>query len=514
MGMLNRRDILVKAPLALASLSVGARWLGRSALAADSSMVTIAYPGDVTSWDPIAAGTLLTISLYKCVFDKPLHLNPDLSFGRSVVESFRWRDEAGMELELKLRDGVTFHNGDPMTSDDIKFTWWDRPQADPTLSIGGSWSGVLVDIATPDSKTAVFKFNAPYVTAPQLLADSSSYVMPRKYFEKVGKDGFMDKPIGSGPYRLVEYQRDSRIVLEAYDKYWDGPAAIKQVTFLIVKDPSARAAAIQSGQVDFANNLPVREVLRLGALPGLEGSLDPISNVIMIHMVNKGIYKDQNLRLAMHHAIDKAALSKAFYGGKAEALSVFTAAGMPSTDPDFKFPYSPDMAKALLAKSGYSRDKPAKVTLHTFNGVFPNDFDVARAIVAMWKQVGIDCALSVIEVAQYAEMARNDKLEAPALYSWFNSTGDPYSYSGVILDPTKRFSVWKSDDIPPKLNPLFREIDYAKRMAGYREFDKWAVEQGYEVPLLQGTGTVVHTKRIAYTPFRSGWVLPYYWKLV
>jgi peptide/nickel transport system substrate-binding protein len=167
----------------------------------------------------------------------------------------------------------------------------------------------------------------------------------------------------------------------------------------------------------------------------------------------------------------------------------------------------------LLTASGFTNGKPAKIEFTTFNGVFPNDFDLARAIVQMWKNFGIETNLSVMELTKFAELARNDRVEAPALSSWFNASGDPQVYSGTLLDPKKRFAIWRSDDVPPRLDPLLVEADYDKRIAGYRQFDRWAIEQGYAVPLLQGVGTVVHAKRINYVPFKNGWILPYYWTM-
>jgi peptide/nickel transport system substrate-binding protein len=503
--MPNRRFVVTS----IAALGAPSLLRGLPATA-DPRGITLAYPIDVPSWDPIAASSLLTISLYKCVFDKPLNIMPDLSFGPSLVTDYKFLDTSGKVLELEFRFGVTFHNGDKLTSDDFKFTFFDRIKADRTLTLGGTWN-IIEAVETPSPTRAVIHFNAPFVAAPQILADSSAYVMPRAYYEKVGHEGFVEKPVGSGPYRVIDYQRDSRIVLEAYDRYWGGAAKIKNVTFQVIKDTSARIAAVQSGQVDFAHNLPVREVARLGASPDLTGALHSITNVILIHMVNKSIYRDPNLRLAMHHAIDKDTLSKAFFGGTGEPLSMWSGSGMPANDPTFKFSYDPSKARALLAASGFGDGKPVKIEFTTFKGVFPNDFDLARAIVQMWKNVGIEANLSVMELTQFAELARNDRIEAPALSSWFNASGDPQVYSGTVLDPKKRFAIWRSDDIPPRLDPLLVEVDYDKRIAGYRTFDRWAVEQGYAVPLLQGTATVVHAKRLNYVPFKNGWTLPYYW---
>src|SRR5262245_2781749 len=322
----------------------------------------------------------------------------------------------------------------------------------------------------------------------------------------------MQKPIGSGPYRMVDWQRDSRIVLEAYDKHWAGAPPIKRITIQIIKDPSARAAAIQSRQVDFVHNMPVREVLRLGAMPHLVGKVHSINNIVMIQMANKGIYQDANLRLAMHHAIDKQALSKAFFNGQAETLSMWSGPGQAAYDPNFKFPYSPEKAKEYLAKGGYGPNKPARITFNTFSGIFPSDLDMGRAIVEMWKKVGMAAELVVMEYAKWGELFNTQKLEDPTLFSWSNPTGDPNIYSGTLMDPRKRFAVFKSDDILPRIDPLLRQTDYQKRIDGYKELDRWVVEKGYAIPILQGAATVVHSKRLNYVPFLNGWTLPAYWK--
>ncbi len=505
----NRRSFLANTAATAGALGLATSWPAR-ALAADPPSIVVAYPSDVPSWDPIAAGASIVSSLYQCVFDKVTDIDPEGAFGPSVG-GFKWLDGEGKVLEITVRDGATFHNGDPVTSADIRFTFLERCRADTTLLLGAQWNPLIDDIETPTPNRAIFRFKLPVVTAPQLLVGPSAYIVPKAYFEKVGRDAFAENPVGSGPYKVVDWVRDSRIVLEAYDKYWGGAAPIKRVTLQIMKNVSARIAAIQAGQVDFVHNLPVREVTRLSATPGLTGNLHPINNVLLIHMVNKGIYRDPNLRLAMHHAIDKQALSDAFFAGQAKPLSMWEAEGLPANDPTFKFPFSLDQAKALLAKSGYGPANPAKIVLITLNGVFPNDYDMARALVQMWKAVNIEAELRVMELPEYSDMSRSDKLDAPALYSWTNSTGDPESYSGTLLDPSKRNSVWKSDDVLPRLQPLYREPDYAKRMAGYRALDRWVVEQGYAVPILQGVGTPVFTKRLRYVPFRSGSILPYHW---
>ena len=193
--------------------------------------------------------------------------------------------------------------------------------------------------------------------------------------------------------------------------------------------------------------MPVREAERFQKEPGLAAELDPITRVILIQMRADLAFADKNVRLAAHHAIDKAALSKAFYAGAAVPLSVLATPGTPGYLTDFSFKYDPALAKELLAKSNFSTANPVKIGFATTNGQFPSDYDIARAIVQMWKQVGIEADLQTIEYAKYFELNRGNKLPETTLYSWDNATGDPEIFSGYQLNPKMPFSPWKDEDI-------------------------------------------------------------------
>ena len=171
---------------------------------------------------------------------------------------------------------------------------------------------------------------------------------------------------------------------------------------------------------------------------------------------------------------------------------------------------SPRRARELLAQGGFSAQNPARFKFLTTNGTFPNDFDVARAIQQMWRRVGIEAELEVVELAQYLEMSHAGSLPGPVLYSWANATGDPEIYAGYILHPDLRFSAWKSDDMRERIRALFAEVDQERRFAGYRETERYAVEQGYSIPLLQGVTTVAHVRALNFQPWQNGWILPYF----
>jgi peptide/nickel transport system substrate-binding protein len=267
-------------------------------------------------------------------------------------------------------------------------------------------------------------------------------------------------------------------------------------------------AAIQSGGVDCTINVPVREVERFGKEAGFAAELNPITRVVLLQVRADLAFADQNVRLAAHHAIDKPALSKAFYGGAAVPLSIMATPGTPGFLSDFSFTYDPALAKQLLAKSNFSTSNPVKIGFATTNGQFPGDYDIARAIVQMWKQVGIEADLQVIEYAKYFELNRGAKLPEATLYSWDNSTGDPEIFIGYNLNPKMQFAPWKDEALGNRDLALFNVADYDKRIAGYRQLERDAVEAGASMPLLQSVLTLVRKKNLSYTKYANGWLLP------
>ena len=467
--------------------------------------VTIGWPSDVTSWDPNQRFTPDAQGIFKMVFDQPLNQDPKLKLIPALISKWQLAPD-GLSLNLEFRNDVTFHNGDKMTSADFKWTFLDRAKAGQKIDLTNAWRK-LKDIDTPTPTTAVMHFDSPAPTAPVWLAFLGNFLVPKDYMQKVGLDGFNAKPIGTGPYKLVEYQMNSRMVLERNDAYWGPKPKLKRVTVQIIKDPSARVAAVQSGDIDLTVSVPVREVERLKAMPNLAGELNPITRVILLQVRNDQGFADQNVRLAVHHAIDKKALSKAFYGGAAVPLSVPATPGSPGYLDKFNFPYDPALSKQLLAKSGFSMAKPAKIKMATTNGQFPSDYDMARAIVQMWKNVGIDCELQVIEYAKYFELNRGNQLPEATLYSFDNATGDPEIYTGYLLNPKLPFSPWKDPVFGAKVIAMFDVADEAKRIAGWRALNQEAVEIGACMPLLQSVQTLVRKKSLHYTPYGNGWVL-------
>lgn len=481
--------------------------------AQSNGSLTIAYSSDVPMWDPTAMTVPPAQSIYETVFDSPLRYSAKLKLEGRQIREWKWQDKNAQRLEVTLRDDILFHDGSRLTTEDLKFSLLERPRANKKLVVGAMFQS-LADIEIISPTRAVLVYNKTTPAAPIYLAFLTGYIVPKAYMQKVGDAGFLEKPVGAGPYKLVDYQRGSHIVLESFDKYWGGAPPIKQVIFQILPEPTSRVAAVESGRAGVAVQVPMREATRLGKVAGLTSKIYPDTEIYMLRIPSYvKPFDDINVRTAMHYAIDTEALSKAFYAGVAPTLSTTATPGTAAYVPDFKFPYDPKAAIAALAKSGYGPNKPVKIPLLTTNGAYPSDFDMARAIVGMFQRVGIQADLQVVDVATALSQVTVNKLAGAWVYNWANSTGDPENYTGRIFDPRLRFSAWKDDSLIPKIDALFTEVDETKRIDMYKKFSIEASKQSWVIPLLQAVTTIVYRSNVEVKIFDNGYILPAEYRL-
>jgi dipeptide transport system substrate-binding protein len=157
--------------------------------------VAIGWPSDVPSWDPNQRFTPDAQPIFKLVFDQPLEQSPKLDLIPNLTVKWELAPD-GLSMPVELRDNVTFHNGDKLTAEDFRYTFFERIKAGHKVDTANSWRKVA-DIEVLSPIKAVRKFSSPAPTAPQWLAFLGSYVVPKAYMEKIGVDGFRDKPVGA-----------------------------------------------------------------------------------------------------------------------------------------------------------------------------------------------------------------------------------------------------------------------------------------------------------------------------
>ena len=507
MTMLSRRRFLrATGAAAVAAPFAGSMLL--SGCARKEKVLTIAYNVSLPSWDPTTGPSAVnpTIqSIYKAVFDSYIDQDPDLSFKPGLLTAWGWNEDRS-KVHMTVRENAFWHDGTPVTPEDVVWSLERAGNPDTGNPIQFVWSKIGNFSVSGQSITADVKEFEP--TLFKWMAFLTGYVMPKKAYTESGAQAWENKPVGSGPYMVERYERNAYIRLKAFPQYWGPKPAFETVVFKMVPDASARVAEIESGASDLTLEVPYEEFDRLTRTDALAGVAHPVSDIGMIFISNREPMLDKNVRLAMIHAIDKRSIVDQLLGGYGTPIDTLQAPQYAAFDPSIRAKHDPELAKQLLAQSGYSPANPVRFTIQTTRGFKPKDYEMIQAIVGMWRNVGIDASIETYEIAKHFELRTRHGLAPAAFYNWGNSIGDPSTSTGFAMFSYSPHSAWKSDDVDALIGPLWGEPDEAKRIDGYRKADRHISEQGYVIPLLQYYQPVVYRKDIAFTPHTAGFILP------
>ncbi|UFZ01678.1 ABC transporter substrate-binding protein [Bradyrhizobium ontarionense] len=502
---ISRRTMLQLAGAAALPLAAG---LPLQSARAAAGTLTIAYNVNLPSFDPtvgVSAVNPTIQSIYQAIFDPYIGQAADLSFTPGLLTKWGWNEDRS-KVTMELRSDATWHDGSKVTPEDV--VWSLTRAADPK---GGN------PIQFVWSKINNFKIDGQTITAdvvefePVLfkwMAFLTGYVLPKAYYEKVGAEGFEKAPIGSGPYKVDAFERNAFLRLKAHPGYWGPKPAFETVVFKFVTDPTSRVAEIESGGSDITFEIPYEEFDRLKGKPNLAGVTQPISDIGMIFLTDIDPMLDRNVRVAANHAIDKKAIVEKLLRGYGVPIDTLEAPGYAAFDPSIKVAYDPELAKSLLAKSGYSTTKPVKFTIQTTRGFKPKDYEMVQAIAGMWRKVGIEANIEVYEIAQHFELRARHALAPAAFYNWGNAIGDPTTSTGFAMFGPSPHSAWKGKDLIERIGPLWGEKDEAKRIAGWKAVDKYIAEEGEVIPLLQYVQAIIHKKGLKVVAQANGMILP------
>ena len=482
-------------------------FVSRSA-SADGKTLTIAYNVNLPSWDPTVGPSAVnpTIqSFYKSVFDQYIDQNADLSFKPGLLTKWGWNDDKS-KIMLQLRDGAFWHDGSPVTAEDVVWSLeraGDPKSGNPIQFVWGKIGNFKIDgnTITADVKEfepALFKW----------MAFLTGYVLPKKAYMAAGAEGFEKKPIGSGPYMVDHFEANSFVRLKTFPQYWGPKPAFDTVVFKFVTVSTSRVAEVESGSSDLTLEIPYEEYDRLKAKPGLAGVTTPVSDIAMIFITNVAPMLDKNVRLGLIHAVDKQLIVKKLLRGYGVPIDTLEAPQYAAFDPGIKVAHDANLAKSLLAKAGFSPNNPVRFTIQTTRGFKAKDYEMIQAIVGMWRQVGAEATIETYEIAKHYELRAQHRLAPAAFYNWGNSIGDPSTSTGFAMFGPSPHSAWKTADLDARIAPLWGEKDEAKRIAGYKAVDAYIAEEGLVLPLLQYVQPIIHRDTIKVAPQVSGYLLP------
>ena len=351
-------------------------------------------------------GIITPFMLYYALHDALAKPMPGQRMAPSLAESWTTSPD-GLVYEFVLRKGAKFHNGDPVTADDVKFSFERYRGAAAQLL---KQKVAAVDVVDP--LRVRFRLKQPwpdFMTFYGSPATGAGWIVPKKYVEKVGDDGFKKAPVGAGPYRFVSFSPGVSLVLEANEQYWRKPPAVKTLVFRVIPDEATRLAALKRGEVDVAYSIRGALAEELSRTPGLSLKPTIIPGVFWLLFAEqwdpKSPWADKRVRLAANLAIDRQAINQAETLG----FSRITGSIIPK-DFDFSwaaplYPYDPVKASKLLAEAGYVGGFDAGELYCDIS--YEN---VAEAVANYFKAVGIRVKLRPLERAAFFSQLKEKKL--------------------------------------------------------------------------------------------------------
>lgn len=500
---LSRRSIL---KMSAASVALT---FARPVLAQAIDELVIAYNVNLPSWDPTTGPSAVnpTIQgLYQSVFDQFILQQPDLTPAPGLLTDWGWNEDR-TQVWMEVREGVKWHDGSDFTAEDVRWSL-ERVSREETGSPMQFVWGTLANHRVEGNRVIadVLQFDPTLFKWMYFL---TGYVLPKEYYERVGADGFEAAPIGTGPYMVEHYERNAFVRLKANPDYWNGVPEFENVTIRFVTDAASRVAEVESGNSHVTLEMPYEEYDRLRVRSGLGGTHAPISDIAMIFFNDIDVMLDENVRKAAVHAVDKQLIIDRLLSGYGVALHTLETPEYLAFDPAIEVAYDPDLARELLAESGYSTDNPVRFTIQTTRGYKPKDYEMIQAIVGMWRRVGIEAEIEVYEVARHFELRAADELAPAAFYNWGNSVGDPTTSTGFAMYGPSPHSVWDSPDLIERINPLWGEPDEEARIQGWKDVIGYIAENAYVLPLLQYVQPIIHADGVRVTPHASGALLPH-----
>ena len=404
----SRRRRFVAAAV-LAAVLLGIAPAGPAAAAPAGQLTWAVHISLAPTWfDPAETPSLITpfMVLY-AMHDALVKFMPGAPQGKSLAENWSVSKD-GLVYEFVLRKGATFHNGDPVTAEDVKFSFERYRGASAKLL-----KDRVAAIEIVDRQKVRFRLKKPwldFMTFFATPATGAAWIVPKKYVEKVGDEGFKKAPVGAGPYKFVSFKPGVELVLEAFDGYWRKPPAVKTLVFRVIPDESTRLAALKRGEVDIAYSITGANAEELKQSPGLTLTPTYFTFTTWVLFTDqwdpKSPWHDRRVRQAANFAIDRKAINQAAYLGLAKPALSFVPSGMEYFWAPPPYPYDPAKAKQLLAEAGY----PNGFDGGQLSGEMIYGSAIGEPVVNYFQAVGIRTKLHLMERAAFYKEYSEKKL--------------------------------------------------------------------------------------------------------
>ncbi len=443
---------------------------------------------DLSSLDPQSEMSLAMYGVARNIYSTLVRLGyeGDLNVHPDLAESWDISED-GKVYTFHLRPGVKFHTGQEVTAEDVKFTFerlYDPELASPAQMFGVYIVGAMdkaegkvdqVDgIKVIDDYTIEFTLSEPYGAFLAELVTPSLGILSKEEVEKWGDD-YAVHPSGTGPFKLADWVRGEKLVLEANEDYYEGRPALDGVEIIIIEDEATGILKFENGEID-AYELPSADLERLSADPNWKDQIlrVPALDTYYYQLNNfSPPLDDVRVRKAIAHAIDRQAILDTIIKTGQPASTVLPP-GMPCYNPDIaEYEYDPEKAKELLKEAGYEDG-------FTLSCVQRSQSDIVDAIVAQLAEVGITVEQEMVERSAFWDIVYKGQTDCFYL-SWWADFADPHNFFSYIWRSAPETEESKNMYVNAKMDELIDEAavttDMDKRCELYHEIEKLGIEE-------------------------------------
>jgi peptide/nickel transport system substrate-binding protein len=453
-----------------------------AAAAPEGQMLWAVHVSLAPTWfDPAETPALLTpfMVLY-ALHDALVKPMPGSTMAPSLAESWTQAKD-GLSYEFVLRKGAKFHNGEPVTAEDVKFSF-ERYRGAASKSLKERVAAVEVI----DPGRVRFRLKSPwpdFMTFFGTPSTGAAWIVPKKYVEKVGDDGFKRAPVGAGPYRFVSFTPGVELVVEAFEPYWRKSPTVKRLVFRSVPDETTRLAMLKRGEADIAYSIRGTLAEEIKRTPGLslKPTLGPFTEWILFadQWDPKSPWHDRRVRLAANHAVDRDTINQAEYLGASRVTGSIIPSSFQFAWPAPRYAYDAEKARKLLAEAGYPRGFDA--------GDISSDFvyaPIIENVANSLQTVGIKLKVRPLERAAFVTAHQEKKLrnlvrQASAAFGNASTRVEAFVMSKGM------FAYGGHPDIDGLFDEQATAIDPKRREATLHKIQQLMHERALHLPLFE-----------------------------
>src|SRR3990172_16189 len=422
-------------------------------------------------------------------FDAKLRLKPDLA--TSWTQS-----KDALTWTFKLRKWVKFHDGTPFNADAVKYNFerFLGPEKPLKASLH---TPIIKSVEVVDESTVRFNLKVPFAFFLNNLAHSATALVSPAAHQKWGKDLTLH-PVGTGPFKFVEWGRGDHITLARNDDYFEGKPRLEQIIIKTVREDSSRVLGLEAGDYDLIVRIPPEEVGRLRRNEKLRIEADQSNRALRIGInASRKPFDDVRVRQALNYAVDKESIVKNIYQGLGAVIPTMVGPLNTVYAPVKAYPFDPARAKKFLAEAGFPNG--FKTTLWTPKGRYLKDFELAQAVQQQLAAVGVDASLETADWGAYLAALRKPAAENKAemhLLGWSPSTAEarwgiyPISACDQFYPRGSNLGFYCSKTLDELINKAVVATNLKARDKSLREAQEFLVKDPAAIYLLATKETV------------------------